>query len=543
MSSAVVLETYEYDELPRGDIIRYLTLHAGIGDDRLRCTLHIAPMAETEYEAVSYVWGSDVRDQEIECDGRTLALTTNLFHVLHRVRQPHQPRSLWADLICINQENLDEKSYQVGIMGSIYRHATRVLIHVGIDDKGHGPQVCSLLDDVVPTINAIRATILEDWNTFPHPRPDDHILDDARWDSLGALLDETWFSRGWVVREAGFAQHGHVYWGSVEFRWEALMQTISWLYKRGVKALYAKKLDSRIPLAHLEVFEDRNSDYAKLFTTDTTWVDQSLLGYLCLTRPLNLKDPRDRIYAFMELVDNKERQIRILPNYKAPFLRVYQDFAIEVIADGALKLEGVLTDQIIFASNVFDDSTTTPKLVFELWEVIASITTASPYPDKNRLSVFIGTLTAGTREGDVLEWLRSEAAYYQFIYEMGGCPKSLDPPSWLAQGGTIELYHHAVRGYTHNRKIILTQRGYFGLAPAVAQKGDTCGIIFGCATPSILRPSAIKHNYQYLGAAFMFGQNHSRTADGRVLFHDILGSTNSRDWVEWDVQEQDIVLC
>ncbi|KAF2028418.1 hypothetical protein EK21DRAFT_101877 [Setomelanomma holmii] len=543
MSKAVELETYKYDVLPQTDVIRYLTLHAGSGDDLLRCTLHTAPMAETDYEAVSYVWGSDKRDQEIECDGRTLGLTTNLFHVLKRVRLPDASRSIWADLICIDQDNLDEKSHQVAIMGTIYRHASRVLIHMGIDDKGHGEQVCSLLADVVPIINAIRASIPEGWNTFPHPGPDDTILTDARWDSLRMLLDVTWFSRGWVVREAGFAQHGHVYWGSAEFSWDSLMMTCNWLYKRGVKALYAKSLDSRIPLAHLEVYEDRNSAYAKLFTTETTWVDQSLLGYLSLTRPLNLKDPRDRIYAFLELVDNQEQQIQIRPNYKDDFLDVYRDFAPSVTETTALMLKGVVVDSVLYASDTFDSATTTPDTIFALWKTIRSIASATPYPSMNRLSVFIGTLTAGTREGDVLEWLRSEAAYYRFIYEKSGDPNELEPPSWLAQGGSHRLFHNTVTGYTHHRKIILTNRGYLGLAPAVTQSGDSCGIIFGCTTPCILRPSVHKDNFQYLGPAFTFGQEHWRTSDGRVIFNDILGSAKSKDWEHWDVEEQDIYLC
>jgi hypothetical protein len=201
MSSHVFGE-YRYKELPqddpRGHFIRYLTLHAGSGDEPLQCTLHTAPLAQTKFEAVSYVWGSDVRDQVIICDGRKLALTTNLFRVLQRVRRPDTSRSIWADLICIHQENLDEKGHQVAIMGAIYRHASRVLIHMGGEDKGHGPKVQSLLDTVCATIDNVLTMIRTDWNTFPYPSQEDPILTDPRWESLQLLLEETWFTRGWV---------------------------------------------------------------------------------------------------------------------------------------------------------------------------------------------------------------------------------------------------------------------------------------------------------------------------------------------------------
>ncbi|KAF2823986.1 HET-domain-containing protein [Ophiobolus disseminans] len=550
MTTSAALNAYEYSQLPNGGdaenagpFIRYLVLHAGSGDDPLECTLRTVLMADTSYEAVSYVWGSDVRDQQIICDGRTLALTTNLFRVLKRIRQPDAPRSIWADLICIDQDNLDEKGHQVGIMGQIYRHASRVLIHMGDKDQGHGPMVCSLLNNICYIIDSILPLIPKGWNTFPYPRSDEPILTDPRWDSLLLLLEETWFTRGWVVREAGFAQDGQVFWGDSEFSWVALMKTLNWLYKRGVKTLYAKGFDSRIPLAHLEIYEDRNAEYAKLFTTEMTWVDQSLLGYLSLTRQLNLKDPRDRIYAFLELVENEGRPVHLRPNYKDSYLHVYQQFAPTVTDDTALKVKGVIVDTVLYASEALDFSTTTIATVVEIWKAMEALVSDSPYPTLNRLSVFIGVLTAGTREGDVMDWLKSDAAYYRTIYENHGSPDHLAPPSWLAEDGSNILFHNTVKGYTHNRKITLSERGYMGLAPSLAQKGDSCGIIFGCTTPCILRPTELKDNYQYLGATFVVGQKHWRTSDGRVIFSEILGAAGSKDWSKWDVEEQDIYLC
>jgi hypothetical protein len=603
----MTLGVYEYDELPQDDTIRYLTLHAGSGNDPLRCSLHTAPMPKTEFEALSYVWGSDVRDQQIICDGRTLALTTNLFLVLQRVRQPDAPRKIWADLISINQEDLDEKSHQVAIMGQIYRHASRVLIHMGNDDMGHGPQVCSLLSDICTVIDDILPMIPEGWNTFPYPNKDDLILTDPRWDSLRLLLGETWFTRGWVVREAGFGRGGQVFWGNSEFSWNSLMRTCNWLYKRAVKTLYAKDLDSRMPLAHVEVFEDRYPNYAKLFTTEMTWVNSSTLGYLSVTRDLNLKDPRDRIYAFLELVQDEKRQVRLIPNYKDPFLHVYQQFAIEFIrstgsigllsvvehneqslesgipswvprwdlrlsrtgyafapADSGypeltshdghvseptvtngteLKLKGVVIDTVLYVSDALNTSTTTIDTVSETWQVVAGLASCSPYPRRNRLSVFIGALTAGTRDGDLIDWLRSEAAYYQTIYENNGSPDDLEPPNWLAQTGNWGVFHNVVKGYTHNKRIVVTERGYMGLAPATTQKGDSCGIIFGCTAPCILRASRNINHFKYLGATFIVGRHCWQTSDGRAVFNEILGAATSKDWTDWNIEEQDIYLC
>ncbi|KAL5119039.1 hypothetical protein ACEQ8H_002963 [Pleosporales sp. CAS-2024a] len=595
MSSTAFLERYKYKSLQqddaRGDFIRHLTLHAGSGDEPLRCTVHTAPMIETNYEALSYVWGSDVRDQTIICNDKHLALTTNLFRALKRVRRPNTSRSIWADLICINQEDLDEKAHQVAIMGRIYRHASRVLIHMDGDDGGHGPQVRSLLATICSKIDMVLPHLPKEWNAYPFPNQEDDILRDRRWDSLRRLLDEAWFTRGWVVREAGFAQDGQVYWGESEFAWMDLMRTCSWLYTRAVNTLYDKSFDNRIPLAHLEVFEDRHPEYAKLFTTQMTWVNSSLLGYLSLTRRLSLKDPRDRIYAFLELVENEESPIRLRPNYKEGFLHIYHDFAIEYIRsarsigllshvehdeqslhteipswvprwdmllartgyafapadsgymaltarDGTvvepvvtdndvLRTRGVVVDTLLYASEPLDSLTTTTDTISDIWQAIDSAALDWAYPRMNRLAVFTSILTAGTREGDMLEWIQSLAACYKAIFEKSGRPKDIQLPIQLADSGTMGLFLNTVKGYTHNRKIVLTSRGYMGLAPAIAQKGDKCSIIFGCTTPCILRDTDRKGNFEFLGAAYVVGRNHWYTSDGRVVFSDILGSVDT----------------
>ncbi|KAH8724792.1 heterokaryon incompatibility protein-domain-containing protein [Phaeosphaeriaceae sp. PMI808] len=609
MSPPADLESYEYEQIPHAENIRYLLLHPGSTGDPLECTLQTVPLVEANFEAVSYVWGSDVRDQHIICNGRSLALTTNLFRVLRRIRQCDAARSIWADLICINQEDLDEKSHQVAIMGSIYRQASRVLIHMGDDDNNHGQQVASLLSEVCSFTDNILPTLPKRWNEFPFPDHDAHILTDPRWESLRLLLDVAWFTRGWVVRETGLAQDGLVLWGTSEFGWDSLMRTCIWLCKRATTTYYAKGFDKSVPLAHIELYEDRNPNFAKLFTDHTTWVEQSLLGYLTLARELNLKDPRDRIYAFLELV-HEDRQVRIQPNYKEPFLLVYQRFAIEYIRcsgsigllsgvehnersleseipswvprwdipltkngfafappdsgyqaltsrnklaskpkvtdEISLKVKGVVIDQVLYASETLDSSTTTTDTISEMWQTIRRLTQESPYPKLHQLRVLLCVLTADTRDGDMMDWLQSFAMFYRTIYEKSGSPDNTEFPGWLsylAQLGSLDLFSNCMNGYIHNRKVILTRRGYIGLAPGIAQKDDLCAIIFGCTTPCILKKSNKENNFKYLGAAFITGRNCVETPDGRIHFNDILGATESKDWIEWGIEEQDIYLC
>jgi hypothetical protein len=109
--------------------------------------------------------------------------------------------------------------------------------------------------------------------------------------------------------------------------------------------------------------------------------------------------------------------------------------------------------------------------------------------------------------------------------------------------GFENLFLHHIRNRLHNRRFILTKRGYMGLGPLIAHEGDICGIIFGCKTPCLLRKAPQDPNYKYLGATALMGKGHVDLEGDGVAFVDVLGSEQSEDWADWDVEEQDIYLC
>jgi hypothetical protein len=88
------------------------------------------------FEALSYVWGCSDSPQDIECNGHLKSVTPNLCVALRRLRLVDKEQVVWIDAICINQENLDERSRQVLLMQEIYTRALRVIIWLG-EDEGY----------------------------------------------------------------------------------------------------------------------------------------------------------------------------------------------------------------------------------------------------------------------------------------------------------------------------------------------------------------------------------------------------------------------
>ena len=56
-----------------------------------------------------------------------------------------------------------------------------------------------------------------------------------------------------------------------------------------------------------------------------------------------------------------------------------------------------------------------------------------------------------------------------------------------------------------HRQFFISQKGYIGLAPAIAEAGDTIAIIAGSETPFILRPNPGGENFTLIGEAYTHG--------------------------------------
>ena len=149
------LQRYKYDPMPNGEFIRLLILSQGRRNDPLKGSLETfqvgpslssngvdSPLAARSYEPLSYVWGppaiSDSHQIAISTDKDygSLQLTASLYAALQRLRYTDRERCLWADQICINQADLAERGQQVQFMNMIYKHASRVLVWLGQDERG-----------------------------------------------------------------------------------------------------------------------------------------------------------------------------------------------------------------------------------------------------------------------------------------------------------------------------------------------------------------------------------------------------------------------
>ena len=136
------LETYGYgSSLKAGGFqIRVLKLHpARPKNADIVVELRVNSGAEAPYEAISWCWGAApprhpirIRDEHGDF---CFKVPKNLEQALRRLRLPDRYRTIWIDTICIHQDDLQEKSRQVGLMSEIYGRAQKVSIWLGDEDN------------------------------------------------------------------------------------------------------------------------------------------------------------------------------------------------------------------------------------------------------------------------------------------------------------------------------------------------------------------------------------------------------------------------
>ncbi|KAI8626542.1 heterokaryon incompatibility protein-domain-containing protein [Xylariaceae sp. FL1651] len=88
-----------------------------------------------EYVALSYVWGEESITSTVRVNGELVQVRINLGQALSSIRESDPEIYLWADALCINQQDDKEKSNLVQHMGEIFANAQRVYAWLGEVEK------------------------------------------------------------------------------------------------------------------------------------------------------------------------------------------------------------------------------------------------------------------------------------------------------------------------------------------------------------------------------------------------------------------------
>lgn len=166
---------------------------------------HLRADESPGYNALSYVWGDPKATEKIllrDGEGQIteLRIATNLTKVLKAIRIQNRSRFLWIDAICINQNDLTERSNEVQHMHRIYSQAA--LVRTWIDTNLNPVDVAvhrlSILSpDHVPRFEKADTGMSPIVNVNPDEESDDDGIGDYAdvWHSLTDLCRNSYWVR------------------------------------------------------------------------------------------------------------------------------------------------------------------------------------------------------------------------------------------------------------------------------------------------------------------------------------------------------------
>ena len=379
---------YVYTRLKHPRDIRLVYVHEDLSIE-IKTARHDE---EHHYSALSYVWGTDPSDVEIEVVGRhsgTMKITRTLYEALQH-QQWSKPRNLsrqiWVDAICINQNDLDEKGQQVRRMRDIYREADKVVVWLG-------PAAYD---------SDIAMDFIHDISVEKIDRQVANKKLGTAWRALVTLTRRPWFTRRWIIQEIAFARRAVLRCGTSSISWTKFSEAVTLLSAKstqinqlfraceespmlGRRSLAAAGMVASVAVNRLENFiptplvqpmltvSSMTTLYSlwNAFRKQPSWVEEFPVGEMCgvgahsLCTNLDLiirkdhgdqrpellctmetlisrlptfraSNPRDVVFAITSLAKDASR---FVPDYKKSVLRLYKEVIEQVvISSGSLNI-------------------------------------------------------------------------------------------------------------------------------------------------------------------------------------------------------------
>jgi len=317
-------DTYKYTPLESSDeVFRLIRLFKGSQSDPIQCEIFEALIAADggfPYEALSYTWGSDWKSHSVIINGRILLVTANLHSALLHLRHKDMDRIIWADGLCIDQQNLQERGHQVRHMKDIYTNAEQVMIWLGLATPETDAFMDSLLElkHRIPKIDGHLKNSPQYWNFLGEWIKHESFgsEDSIPRTGLKYLLRMPWFERVWVLQEAAMARKATIYSGHKSIP--------GWIFA------LAPSIFQETPDAQCQAVLDIMPGLSR---RNSWWNEKrDLLTLMRKFKGSMASEPRDRVFALLGISADTANE-HISADYGKTETELVQDIASFLLSD------------------------------------------------------------------------------------------------------------------------------------------------------------------------------------------------------------------
>ncbi|KAK2043482.1 HET-domain-containing protein [Colletotrichum somersetense] len=249
VENTIALVPFEYQKLDdKVDSTRFIQIESADDQDApLVCSLtHVAFRGRPRFDALSYRWGDEANQGAITLNGCHLNVRKNLLDALVFLRRQGKTGLLWVDAICINQEDINERTRQVRNMGHIYFRAASVIVWLGGKYSNYQQ---SLKIDVAKTVDpATKAEQLTDGGRIEEEKQTEASL--AERDMVRQLVKDEYWNRVWIIQEVGQNEMKRVCFGHWEVGWDDFIHFVTMHNCEGGPLRLSQQLSQKYVDAH-----------------------------------------------------------------------------------------------------------------------------------------------------------------------------------------------------------------------------------------------------------------------------------------------------
>jgi hypothetical protein len=305
-------------------------------------------------------WGSQDKEFNVLVDCDEIPVTANAYNLLRDISSYLFPRLIWIDSICIDQDNISEKTEQVRLMGEIYTGASLGTVWLSTSATKQ-----SDADEFVDNVQASLALLhikqlngVELTSTLSLYKTLASEKQKPLWKATLKLLDHEYFERSWIIQEIVLLSYVRVMYRSVEIDWETFTGGLLQLAQVNLISNLALQTDdenthSASPSDKLANLGQIQAWRVKRHQGQPVSFWDVVLGPLGVRR-FKATDLRDKIFAVHGICGNISGEWTV-PNYSMKLSDVYLDATRRLIHE-----EGI--PRTLYAAGVGYFSDTTPGL-------------------------------------------------------------------------------------------------------------------------------------------------------------------------------------
>ena len=567
-------QEYKYQPLlPQN--IRLLSFSTGLEELHI---IHTNLDKAPSYTSVSYSWNDQQRDHYLHLDSHKLKIIENLQSGLPYLIKEASTQFLWADGICIDQENVEEKAIQLPLMREIYTRCQECLVWLG-----HSTPETDIAIDAIPRIaeHLKLYDAIQGWEREGIAVHSPELLESSLWKGLVDLFSRPWFRRVWTLQECVLPDRVIFLCGSKVLAFSDMeplalpllhhLTTLQLFFFRNAALGQSNLYKGFLRLRRITEFKNLNQEPKGCLDT---------LRLIYFNRPLAATDSLDKIYGVLGLPDSSLRDYLVvdyqntdvelsrqvaqwytsfgqdlfilnlassfryyedgLPSWIPNFPRLGSHWCIGVIwhrfrtgmdkdyvpipvassLSGELHVRGIFVDQIThvvsYLSEPYTNQAENCKNILD-WEGACLELSNSVFGETgvNVPDAHWMTIISGICD-DHLQPNRGDYDALKCFLRLIAAGKSL-PPELEARNQDLALQIRRLSQVSRLGKFFCTQHGRIGLGPISTKPRDQICIFYNGFTPFIIRQkSELASKYQLVGDSYTYGLMNGEAFQAKV---------------------------